>query len=123
MRAMSLAVTAGACLFGLTIASDVRADAVKVSPQLTVFTQEQTRPENGGPTLLRGDATKRGTVDARFGGRTYEPTRFQVGAGDKLWLTDPISGEVIVCDERRTNRVGSRFIGCLKDELPDAVYK
>lgn len=123
MRATPLAATACACLMGLIAAADVRADAVKLSPEVTVFTKERSRPAEGGPTVLRGSATKRGTIDSRFGGGSYEPTRFQLGAGAKLWLTDPVSGEVIVCDERRTSRVGSRFIGCLQDRLPDAVYE
>lgn len=122
MRTMPLALACSALLLSLTITADARAEAVKVTPELTVFTKEQTPPTDGRPTVLRGSATKRGTVDSRYGGG-YEPARFQLGAGAKLWLTDPISGEVIVCDERRTSRVGSRFIGCLRDRLPYAVYE
>ncbi|MGI9490722.1 MAG: hypothetical protein ACR2RF_33470 [Geminicoccaceae bacterium] len=122
MHDMPVALTCCALVFGLA-AADARAEAVKVTPELTVFTEQQAPPADNRPTVLRGSATKRGTVDGRYGDAGYEPSRFQFGAGDKLWLTDPISGEVIVCDERRTSRVGSRFIGCLQDRLPYVVYE
>lgn len=122
MRPIPAALTCCTLVFGLTATADVRAEAVKVTPELTVFTEEKAPRTDNRPTVLRGSATKRGTVDGRYGDSGYEPTRFQFGAGNKLWLTDPISGEVIVCDERRTSRVGSRFIGCLQDQLPYAVY-
>ncbi len=122
MRPIPAALTCCALVFGLTTATDVRAEAIKVTPELTVFTKEQAPSTDNRPIVLRGSATRRGTVDGRFGDEAYEPTRFQFGAGDKLWLTDPISGDVIVCDERRSSRVGGRFIGCVEDQLPDAVY-
>ena len=122
MRVMPLAVACCTALFALTAASVVSADTVRASSQLTVFTKEAADSADGLPTVLRGDAERRGLVDGRFG-RPLAPSRFQLGAGAKLWLTDPLSGRVIVCDERRTSRVGSRFIGCLEDQLPYALYE
>lgn len=122
MRATPIVLSCSAVFLGLSIATTVRADAVEATPELTVFTSEQTRPADGQPTVLRGNAIRRGIVDGRFGG-AYEPTGLQIGAGAKLWLTDPATGQVIVCDERRTSRVGSRFIGCLEDRLPFAGYE
>lgn len=123
MRVFSTYVLCCAALFGLTTTTDLRAESIKVTPELTVFTDDQSRPDGDNrPTVLRGSATKRGTVDSELG-EDYQPARFQLGAGDKLWMTDPVSGRVIVCDERRTSRVGSRFIGCLEDQLPYAIYE
>lgn len=122
MRAIPVCLSCCAILIGLAATNDLRAEAVKVTPELTVFTNEKTRPADGRPTVLRGSATKRGTVDSRGVG-FYEPARLQLGAGAKLWLTDPVTGRVIVCDERRTSRVGSRFIGCLEDQLPYDLYQ
>lgn len=122
MHAMPFALACCAFFMSFTVIAEARAEAVKVTPELTVFTEEQISPADGRPTVLRGSATKRGTVDSRYGGG-YEPARFQLGAGAKLWLTDPVSGEVMVCDERRTSRVGSRFIGCLRDQLPYGAYE
>ena len=122
MRAMSLCFSCCAVLIGLAVPNDLRAEAVKVTPELTVFTDEKTPPADGRPTVLRGSATKRGTVDSRD--LSYYPApQFRFGTGEKLWLADPVSGRVILCRERRTSRVGSRFIGCLEDQLPYAFYE
>ena len=121
MRVTSIAAACSAALIGIA-ASSAWADAVKATPELTVFNNEQTSPGNAEPIVLRGSATRRGTVDTKAGDLS-DLSRFAFGAGDKLWLTDPISGEVIVCDERRTSRVGSRFVGCVRDQLPPEIYK
>ena len=64
---MSFTLTGCAFLIGLTIVANAQAEAVKVTPQLTVFTKDEARPADGLPTVLRGSATRRGTVDGRFG--------------------------------------------------------
>lgn len=104
-------------LAGPGIETGAQAEAVKASPELTVFTEEKARPADGRPTVLRGSATKRGTVDGRFGA-AFQPSAFEFVAGEKLWFVDPESGALIVCEERRTSRVGSGFIGCIADGLP-----
>lgn len=121
MHQMPIALALSALFLGLTVA-DVQAEAVKVTPRLTVFTDKPAASADGLPTVLRGDATRRGTVDGRFGA-ALQASRFQLGAGAKLWLTDPVSGDVIVCDERRSSQVGGRFIGCVADRLPYALYE
>ncbi|MEZ5934217.1 MAG: hypothetical protein R3F54_20225 [Alphaproteobacteria bacterium] len=123
MRVTPLALACCAALLGLTIAGTARADAVKATPELTVFSAKTTRSADGRPLVLRGSATRRGTVDGRYGSGSYAPAGLQFGAGAKLWMTDPETGRVIVCDERRTSRVGSRFIGCLEDRLPSTIYE
>ncbi|MDH3664044.1 MAG: hypothetical protein OEU92_29195 [Alphaproteobacteria bacterium] len=123
MRILPAALACCAALIGLATTTDLRAETVKVTPELTVFTHDQARPAGErAPTVLRGSATKRGTVDGQSG-EGYQPAEFQIGAGAKLWLADPESGRVIVCDERRTSRVGSRFVGCVEDQLPDVIYE
>lgn len=122
MRLTPIALACCAILTGPIALSSARADAVKATPELTVFNQERTRTADGLPMVLRGSATRRGTV-ATSESEPSNLERFAFGAGDKLWLTDPVSGEVIVCDERRTNRVGSRFVGCVRDQLPKDLYR
>lgn len=97
------------------------AEAVKISPELTVFTDDRAEAPGSRPTVLRGSATRRGTVQGD-GDRFYDTGRFQIGAGPVLWLTDPESGEVIACRRGRTSTVGSRFIDCLEGELPSSIY-
>lgn len=118
---MRAALAAFAAVLSLT-ASHVQAQtqAEKPTPQLTVFPKAFVAPSDEPPGVVRGDATRRGTIDGRFGS-AFAPARFDIGAGDRLWLTDPFSGQVFVCDVRRTNRVGSRFIGCLEGRLPFAL--
>jgi len=118
MRVCSIALACSAVLFALS-PLDARAEAEKVTQELTVITKELIPSTDAYPVVLRGDATRRGTVDGQFG-EFASPAGLQIGAGDKLWFTDPVTGRVIVCDERRTNRVGSRFIGCIEDQLPFA---
>lgn len=79
MRAHPIALSCCAVLIGLTATTSVQAEAVKVTPQLTVFTKDddQTKTDDGRPTVLRGDATRRGTVDARFGSYEYYDECFE----------------------------------------------
>ncbi len=121
MRATTIALASCSAIIGLSLAGTVNAEAVKVTPQLTVFTTTKTDVNDGLPSVLRGSAIRRGKVSSGNGDRS-DLSRFAFGAGDKLWLTDPTSGEVIVCDERRSSRVGSRFVGCLRDQLPSKLY-
>lgn len=110
MRLTLAAFAAGFISFGVTIGA-AHADAVKVSPELTVFTKERAAPNDGAPTVLRGSATRRGTV--HDGGSRYdELPPIQIGAGSTLWIADPVTGEIIACEPRRTSRVGSRYIDC-----------
>ena len=122
MRAMSIAFASCSVIIGLALAAPSHAEAVKVTPELTVFTKEPAQVNEGRPIVLRGSATRRGTVSGRDDDSS-RLSRFALGAGDKLWLTDPVSGEVVVCDERRSNRVGSRFVGCVRDQLPVELYE
>jgi hypothetical protein len=123
MRAKLAGPCLAAALVGVAFAGPAFADAVKVTPRLTAFTKENApRPPDAAPTVLRGDATRRGTVDGRYGA-FYEPSRFQLGAGAKLWLTDPVSGAVAVCEDRRTSRVGGRVIRCIEGYLPYSLYE
>ncbi len=116
MRLPFAAAAAGLIGFGLMIGV-AQAEAVKVSPELTVFTKERAVSDQGGPTILRGSATRRGTV--HHGGVQYRGSEpLQIGAGSTLWLTDPVSGEIIACEPRRTSRVGSRYIHCFDTGIP-----
>lgn len=73
MRVNPIALSCCAVLIGLTATTTVRAEAVKVTPELTVFTKDdQAKSDDSRPTVLRGDATRRGTVDARFGSHGHD---------------------------------------------------
>lgn len=104
--------TVAASFIGLGFMAGIaQAEAVKVSPELTVFTKESTASTSDGPTVLRGSATRRGTVhsDGSYAGNSRP---FEINAGETLWLTDPETGLIIACEPRRTSRVGSRFVQC-----------
>lgn len=116
MRLPYAALLAGSISLGLTIGM-AHAEAVKVSPELTVFTQERAAPNDGGPTILRGSATRRGTVQHR-GSQYSDLGPIQIGAGSTLWLADPLTGGIIACEPRRTSRVGSRYVHCFDDRRP-----
>jgi len=120
MRALPLASFCLVSLISLGLATDSRAEDSTETRGLIVFSDRQAAASNdGGPTVLRGSAVKRGTVEgAGSGGRS---AGFQIGAGEQLWFTDTSTGQVIVCDDRRTSTVGSRFIGCIEDRLPFTI--
>ena len=116
MRLTPAAFAAGLIGLGFTIGV-AHAEAVKVSPELTVFTEESAGPNDGGPTILRGSATRRGTVHSG-GGQYGDVSPVQIGAGSTLWLADPITGEIIACEPRRTSRVDSRYVHCFDGNAP-----
>lgn len=109
---MRLVLTAAVfSLLGLaSVSAAALAEAVKVSPELTVFTSDDSSQDAQGPTVLRGSATKRGTVHG--GGNRGGAGSYQINAGETLWITDPETGSIIACEPRRTSRVGSRFVRC-----------
>ncbi len=110
MRPTLAALAAGVISVGFVVGT-AQAEAVKVSPELTVFTKERAAPSDGGPTILRGSATQRGTV--QNGDRPYANRGpIEIGAGSTLWLADPVTGDIIACEPRRTSRVGSRYVHC-----------
>lgn len=101
-----------ASMIGIGFAiSTAHAEAEKVSPELTVFTKEQPPSNDRAPIVLRGSATKRGTV-FDGGNRYVDRGPVEIGAGSTLWLADPVTGDIIACEPRRTSRVGSRFVDC-----------
>ncbi|MGI9490883.1 MAG: hypothetical protein ACR2QF_00500, partial [Geminicoccaceae bacterium] len=99
---------------GLTI-SAAQADAVKVSPYLTVFTKERTVSNDGQPTVLRGSATRRGTVH-------YDKDRYPaipIDVGSTLWLADPVTGEFIACEPSYAGHSDDRYVDCFDVEEPN----
>lgn len=115
MRSTIIAFAAGAISLGM-IMGTAQAEAAKVTPNLTVFTKDQTTSNGQGPIVLRGSATKRGTV---HGSSSYDDRGpIEVGAGSTLWLVDPDTGDIIACEPRRTSRVGSRYVHCFDGPSP-----
>ena len=112
MRLTIIALAAGFVGFGITF-SMAHADAVKVSPHLTVFTKDRSVSGDGSPTILRGSAIKRGTVNDDDG-RYDDLGPVQIGAGSTLWLADPATGAIIACEPLRT----SRYMHCFDGDKP-----
>ena len=108
MRPTLAVLAASFVSFGLTI-SAAQADAVKVSPHLTVFTKDRTVSNDGSPTVLRGSATRRGTVH-HDRNRYFDP--IPVDVGSTLWLADPLTGELIACDPRPASNFENRYAHC-----------
>lgn len=52
---------------------------------------------------------------------TMDPARWQVAAGEELWLVDPAAGIAVACALRNTAKVGVRVIRCETDDLPRIV--
>lgn len=72
--------------------------------------------DEGAPTVLRGSG-----IASRPAPPPMDPGRWQVAAGDDLWLVDPAAGEVVACSLRSTSRVGVRVVRCYTDDLPRIV--
>lgn len=71
-----------------------------------------------GVTVLRGSAIAPKPVEPA---RPTGAKRWQVSSGERLWLTDPQTGEVLVCRQARTTQVGERVIRCTEGDLPRRV--
>ena len=127
MRNAALLLAGGLMLAGLPMVPTAEAEAVKASPELTVFTRDQGQnaavaDARRAPTVLRGSAVRRGIAPGYRYAEGMDPGRWIASSGDTLWLTDPASGELVACRVKRTSRVGKRVIRCIDDSLPSRVY-
>ncbi len=116
MRSTFAAIVATAISMGISL-SPAQAEAVKASPNLTVFTKDQPSFGDRSPTILRGSATRRGTVyrgDIDYADRAP----IDLGTGPTLWLVDPDTGDIIACEPRRSSRIGSRRVQCVDGPAP-----
>lgn len=119
MRVVPVSLACCAAFLVVTI-TDAQAEVEKPTAELTVFPKKYALSIDKPPTMLRGDATRRGTVDGRLG-ETYLPESLNVNVGDKLWLTNPFTGQAIICDVARPHQAGTTFIGCLDNEPPFVI--
>jgi hypothetical protein len=111
MRLSAVIVGLGMCLM-----AGVPADAQESSSRmLTLGNQDQQRARSGGVTVLRGSAIAPKPADSA---PAMGAERWQVSSGERLWLTDPATGEVLVCRQARTTQVGERVIRCTQGNLP-----
>lgn len=104
-----MAVTAGLGLM-LTSAGAAWAEGARTSPEILALSDLSAIP---APTILRGSAIEpkaAPVVEAQFG------DRWQIAAGERLWLVDPQTGEVRSCINRQTSTVGVREIRCTSGE-------
>lgn len=73
--------------------------------------------QDNGPFVLRGSALPPAAATAT----AMDPRRWQVAAGDELWLVDAAAGIAVACILRSTHRVGERVISCRTGDLPRIV--
>lgn len=73
--------------------------------------------QEDGPLVLRGSAMPPLAAQPAV----MAPGRWQVAAGDELWLVEPAAGVAVACALLRTSTVGVRVIRCETGRLPRAV--
>lgn len=73
--------------------------------------------QDNGPQVLRGSAAPPFAAPPV----AMDPGRWQVAAGDELWLVEPAGGVVVACALLRTSKVGHRVISCETGRLPRIV--
>jgi hypothetical protein len=82
-----------------------------------VVPPEIAREPGEPPRVLRGSAIPPRPLAADL----PPPRAWQVAAGQRLWLVDPVRGEVVTCRLRATSTVGQRVIACRSGDLPARV--
>lgn len=100
--------------------TNAQAEVEKRTAELTLFPKKYALSIDKAPTMLRGNATRRGTVDGRLGG-LYRPDGLSFGAGDQLLLTNPFTGQAMVCNVDHPPQAGTSFIGCLDNQQSFAI--
>jgi hypothetical protein len=114
MRLSAAIVGLGVCL----MAGGSPSAQESPSRMLTFGNHNQQRARSGGVTVLRGSAI---APKAAEPAPAMGAERWQVSSGERLWLTDPATGEVMVCRQARTTQVGERVIRCVAGDLPRRV--
>jgi hypothetical protein len=110
MRQSAAIIGLGFCLM-----AGMPAGAQESSARMLTF-GDQNRA--AGITVLRGSAS---APKAAEPARAMGTERWQISSGERLWLTDPETGEVMVCRQARTTQVGERVIRCTEGDLPRSV--
>ena len=88
------------------------AQAERPSPQVLVLSAPSG--ERAAPTIVRGAPTERQAAPAAV---AQDGGRWQIVAGERLWLVDRATAEVRSCVKRGTSTVGVREIRCTSGEL------
>jgi hypothetical protein len=65
-----------------------------------------------GPRILRGSTAQQATAAQPRQGGLLGPGRYQTVAGEKFWLVDQQTGELVSCRNIGTANVGDRQIQC-----------
>ena len=73
---------------------------------------DAANPDNGGLSILRGSAVRRGVVPEP--GYALESERWETFAGRRLWLVDRETGDIVSCRNRNTSYVGQRTVRCTR---------
>lgn len=104
MMALALMLVAA----GLVLpAQDVAGERLVVPPEIA-------REPGDPPRVLRGSAIPPRPLAADL----PPPRRWEVAAGQRLWLVDPAHGEIVACRLRATSTVGRRVIACVSRDFP-----
>lgn len=104
-----------AAIVGVCLVAGMPAGAQDSSARMITFGNQDRA---AGVTVLRGSAIAPKPAEPA---RPMGAERWQVSSGERLWLTDPHTGEVLVCRQARTTQVGERVIRCTEGDLPRHV--
>jgi hypothetical protein len=105
-----MALTAGLGIL-LAGAGAAWAQTERPAPQMLVLGAPSG--ERAAPTIIRGTPSERRAPATG----TQDGGRWQIVAGERLWLVDRASGEARGCIDRNTSTVGVREIRCTSGEL------
>jgi hypothetical protein len=86
------------------------AEVTRTSPEVLALTDQRAAP---APTILRGAPVE----PAAAPGAAPTQQRWQILAGERLWLVDRATAEVRSCIDRDTSTVGVREVRCTSGEL------
>jgi hypothetical protein len=100
---------------GMSLLAGMPAGAQESSSRMLTFGDPNRA---AGITVLRGSAI---APKAAEPARAMGAERWQISSGERLWLTDAKTGEVVVCRQARTTQVGERVIRCVEGDLPRRV--
>jgi hypothetical protein len=109
MRHLAAAAAVGLVGLALTQIGAARAEEESTARLLNLREFSAAQPPGQKPVILRGSAVGRGPAPE------VGPSapQWQIAAGRRLWLIDPVNQEVRACAVFRTPDVGVREIDCV----------
>ena len=109
---LAIAACVGLALVA-TAASAQSQDEHQSAARMLDLRGDNVAPSDSGLRILRGSAAPRRAVTKPRQGRLLGPGRYQVAAGERFWMVDQQTGELVGCRNRGTANVGERKIECV----------